>query len=330
MAGISSPQTGPRRRLEIFSGRGHPDLAEAIAKRLGIGLGDANLRDFPGGEIHCRFSESIRGSDVFIIQSHCPPINQTIFEMLIMIDAARRASARRIIAVCPYYGYSRQDRKSTGREPITAKLVADLLTAAGADRVVSVDLHSGQIQGFFDFPVDHLTAMPVLLEYLRAEGPSDLVIVSPDAGRVKVAERFSQQLGTDLAFVHKRRPPGSPHEVEAMEVIGNVDGKCCVVLDDMIDTSGTICAAAERLVEAGATDVWAMATHPVLSDPALERLDKSVISRVVVTDTLPLPTSGPLGKIEVLSIAPIIAKAIDAVYDDTSVSEIFGGHNVSP
>jgi len=330
MAALSSPQTGPRRRLEIFSGRGHRALAEAIASRLGLEIGEANLRDFPSGEIHCRFDASIRGSDVFIIQTHCPPVNQAIMEQLIMIEAARRASARRIIAVCPYYGYSRQDRKSTGREPITGKLVDDLLTAAGADRVVSVDLHSGQIQGFFNFPVDHLTAMPVLLDYLRAEGPDDLVIVSPDAGRVKVAERFSQQLGTDLAFVHKRRPPGHTHEVEAMEVIGNVAGKCCVVLDDMIDTAGTICAAADRLVEAGATDVWAMATHPVLSPPALERLEKSVISKVVVTDTLPLPSNGALAKIEVLSIAQIIADAIDAVYEDTSVSEIFGGQNVSP
>jgi ribose-phosphate pyrophosphokinase len=330
MARLNSPQTGPRRRLEIFSGRGHRALAEAIAGRLGLELGEANLRDFPVGEIHCRFDESIRGSDVFIIQTHCPPINKSIMEQLIMIDAARRASSRRIIAVCPYYGYSRQDRKSSGREPITAKLVADLLTAAGADRVMSVDLHSGQIQGFFNFPVDHLTAMPVLLEYLRGTGSTDLVVVSPDAGRVKVAERFSQQLGTHLAFVHKRRPPGHTHEVEAMEVIGNVAGKTCVVIDDMIDTAGTICAAAERLIEAGAVDVWAMATHGVLSAPALERLDKSIISRVVVTDTLPLPSSGPLDKIEVLSVARIIADALEAVYEDTSVSEIFGGQNVSP
>jgi ribose-phosphate pyrophosphokinase len=330
MAAVGAPDPGPRRRLEIFTGRSHPVLADAIARRLGLELGDANLRDFSAGEIHCRYDASIRGSDVFIIQTHCPPINTSIMEQLIMIDAARRASARRIIAVCPYYGYSRQDRKSTGREPITAKLVADLLTAAGADRVVSVDLHSGQIQGFFDFPVDHLTAMPVLLNYLQAEAPSDVVIVSPDAGRVKVAERFSQQIGSDLAFVHKRRPPGHSQEVEAMEVIGNVAGKCCVVLDDMIDTAGTICAAADRLVEAGAIDVWAMATHPVLSGPALDRLETSVITRVVVTDTLPLPPTGPVGKIEVLSIAPIVADAIDAVYEDTSVSEIFGGQNVSP
>ena len=330
MASLSSPDVGPRRRLELFSGRSHPELAQAIGSCLGIEIGEANLRDFPIGEIHCRYDSSIRGSDVFIIQTHCPPVNQSIMEQLIMIDAARRASARRIIAVVPYYGYSRQDRKATGREPITAKLVADLLTAAGADRVVSVDLHSGQIQGFFDFPVDHLTAMPVLLDYLRESASHDLVVVSPDAGRVKVAERFSQQLGTDLAFVHKRRPPGQRDEVEALEVIGNVDGRHCVVIDDMIDTAGTICAAAERLAEAGATDIWAMATHPILSDPALDRLKASVISRVIVTDTVPLPEGRRIDKIEVLSIASIIADAIEAVYDDTSVSEIFGGQNLAP
>ena len=319
----------PRRRLELFSGRSHPELAEAIAFELGETLGAANLRDFPVGEIHCRFDESIRGSDVFIIQTHCPSVNDSIMEQLIMIDAAKRASARRITAVVPYYGYSRQDRKSTGREPITAKLVADLLTRAGATRVISVDLHSGQIQGFFDCPVDHLTGAPVLLEYLRAQNVPDMVIVSPDAGRVKVAERFSQQLGADLAFVHKRRPPGSPDAVEALEVIGDVAGRTAVVIDDMIDTAGTICAAANRLVEAGAIDVWAMATHPLLSDPALERLEAAPISRVIVTDTLPLPPERRVPKIEVLSVARIIADAIDAVFEDTSVSEIFGGQNLS-
>jgi ribose-phosphate pyrophosphokinase len=329
VAPVTTPDAGPRRRLELFSGRSHPELAEAIAGCLDLKIGEANLRDFPVGEIHCRYDTSIRGSDVFIIQTHCPPVNTAIMEQLIMIDAARRASARRIVAVIPYYGYSRQDRKATGREPITAKLVADLLTAAGADRVVSVDLHSGQIQGFFDFPVDHLTAMPVLLDYLRAHGSDDLVVVSPDAGRVKVAERFSQQLGIDLAFVHKRRPPGHSEEVEALEVIGNVAGRRCVVIDDMIDTASTICAAAERLVAEGATDVWAMATHPVLSDPALDRLKASVISRVIVTDTLPLPEGRRIDKVEVLSIAAIIADAIEAVYEDTSVSEIFGGQNLA-
>lgn len=319
----------PRRRLELFSGRSHPALAEAIAAELGETLGVANLRDFPVGEIHCRFDESIRGSDLFIIQTHCPSVNDSIMEQLIMIDAAKRASARRITAVVPYYGYSRQDRKSTGREPITAKLVADLLTRAGATRVISVDLHSGQIQGFFDCPVDHLTGAPVLLDYLREQKVPGMVIVSPDAGRVKVAERFSQQLGADLAFVHKRRPPGATDAVEALEVIGDVNGRCAVVIDDMIDTAGTICAAAERLVEAGATDVWAMATHPLLSDPALERLQAAPISRVIVTDTLPLPPERRIPKIEVLSVARIIADAIDAVFEDTSVSEIFGGQNLS-
>jgi ribose-phosphate pyrophosphokinase len=319
----------PHRRLELFSGRSHPGLADAIARELNTELGAANLRDFPVGEIHCRFDESIRGSDVFIIQTHCPPVNDSIMEQLIMIDAAKRASARRIIAVCPYYGYSRQDRKSTGREPITAKLIADLLSRAGATRVISVDLHSGQIQGFFDCPVDHLTASPVLLDYLRDQKVPDMVVVSPDAGRVKVAERFSQQLGADLAFVHKRRPPGAADSVEALEVIGDVEGRVAVVIDDMIDTAGTICAAAERLIEAGAVDVWAMATHPLLSDPALKRLEAAPISRVIVTDTLPLPPERRIPKIKVLSIAGIIADAIDAVFEDTSVSEIFGGQNLS-
>jgi ribose-phosphate pyrophosphokinase len=319
----------PHRRLELFAGRSHPGLANAIARELNTELGAANLRDFPVGEIHCRFDESIRGSDVFIIQTHCPPVNDSIMEQLIMIDAAKRASARRIIAVCPYYGYSRQDRKSTGREPITAKLIADLLSRAGATRVISVDLHSGQIQGFFDCPVDHLTGAPVLLDYLREQKVPGMVVVSPDAGRVKVAERFSQQLGADLAFVHKRRPPGASDSVEALEVIGDVEGRVAVVIDDMIDTAGTICAAAERLMEAGAVDVWAMATHPLLSDPALERLEKAPISRVIVTDTLPLPTDRRIPKLQVLSIAGIIADAIDAVFEDTSVSEIFGGQNLS-
>ena len=319
----------PHRRLELFSGRSHPEVAQEIAKCLGIELGEANLTEFADGQIHCRYDSSIRGSDVFVIQAHSHPVNDSIMEQLIMIDAAKRASANEIIAVCPYYGYSRQDRKSAGREPITAKLLADLLTAAGATRVVSIDLHSGQIQGFFDFPVDHLTAAPVLMDYLRAYDPEELVVVSPDAGRVKVAERFAQQLGSDLAFIHKRRPPGQVNAVEALEVIGSVEGRRCVVIDDMIDTAGTVCAAVYRLVEEGATDVWAMATHPVLSDPALERLAAAPISRVVVTNTLPLPPNRRIDKIEVLSVAPIIADAIDAVFKDSSVSEIFGGQNLS-
>jgi len=319
----------PSKRLELFSGRSHPELAQEIAKCLGIELGEANLREFADGEVHCRFDASIRGADVFVIQTHSAPVNDSLMEQLIMIDAAKRASANSITAVVPYYGYSRQDRKAAGREPITAKLVADLLTVAGAERVVSVDLHSGQIQGFFDFPVDHLTASPVLVEYLSHHDPRDMVVVAPDAGRVKVAERFSQLLGVDLAFVNKRRPAGSMNTVEALGVIGDVSGKRCVVIDDIIDTAGTICAAADRLMEQGATEVWAMATHAVLSDPALERLEASPISRVVLTNTLPLPDHRRIDKFEVLSIAQIVADAVEAVFEDTSVSEIFDGQNLS-
>jgi ribose-phosphate pyrophosphokinase len=318
-----------RRRLVLFSGRSHPELAGEIAEHLGVSLGGANLREFADGEIHGRYSDSIRGADVFIIQTHARPVNDSIMEQLIMVDAAKRASARRITAVCPYYGYARQDRKASGREPITAKLVADLLSVAGVSRVMSVDLHSGQVQGFFDFPVDHLVAWPVLIGYLTEHAGKDVVIVSPDAGRVRVAERFSQQLGTDLAFVHKRRPPGQANVVEALEVIGNVAGRRCVIVDDMIDTAGTMCAAAQRLIEEGATEVWAMATHAVLSPPASERLAAAPISRVIVTNTLPLSPSQRIDKLEVLSIAEVIASAIDAVFEDSSVSKLFGGQNLS-
>ena len=318
-----------RKKLELFTGRAHPELARDIAAKLGVQLGEVVLREFADGEIHCRYASSIRGADVFIVQTHCSPVNDSLMEQLIMIDAAKRASAKRITAVCPYYGYARQDRKATGREPITAKLVADLLSVAGVDRMVSVDLHSGQIQGFFDTPVDHLTATPVLVDYLRKVDPSNLVIVSPDAGRIRVAERFSQLLGVDLAFAAKRRPRGSMNKVETLNVVGNVAGRHCIVIDDIIDTAGTICSAADKLVEQGAVEVWAMATHGLFSEPALDRLKASPFSRVVVTDTLPLPEERRIDKIEVLSVAPLIADAIDAVFEDTSVSEIFGGHNLS-
>jgi len=316
----------PTKRLELYSGRAHPSLAEAIAAHLGVELGEPNLRQFPNGEIHCRFNESVRGADVFIIQTHSGPVNDSIMEQCIMIDAAKRASAKRITAVCPYYGYSRQDRKAEGREPITAKLVSDLLHAAGANRVISVDLHSGQIQGFFDGPVDHLTAMPVLADYLAGYEPESMVIVAPDAGRVKVAERFAQRLGADLAIVHKKRSWGV---VEAREVIGDVVGRRCVLIDDMIDTAGTIVAAAEILASRGAGEVWAMATHAVLSDPAVDRLKNSSIARVVVTDTLPVPPEKQIDKLEVLSVADLIGDALDAVFEDASVSDIFGGDNQS-
>ncbi len=319
----------PRRRLELVSGRSHPALAHEIAGHLGVELGGANLREFANGEIHCRYEGSLRGSDIFIVQTHAGPVNDSIMEQLIMIDAAKRASAKRITAVCPYYGYSRQDRKATGREPITAKLVADMFQVAGADRVVSVDLHSGQIQGFFDIPFDHLIATPVLVEELHRLGTSDLVIVAPDAGRVRVAERFSQHLGADLAFVHKRRPRGTHNQVEALNVVGEVEGRHCVLIDDMIDTAGTICAAAELLAERGAADISAMATHGVLSDPAIQRLEKSPLSQVVVTNTLPISEERRIEKLKVLSVAKLIADAIDAVFEDTSVSEIFGGDNLT-
>jgi ribose-phosphate pyrophosphokinase len=318
-----------KKKLLLYSGGAHPELAAEIAEHLEVDLGDANLRTFANGEMHCRFNESVRGADVFIIQTHSGPVNDAIMQQLIMLDAAKRASAKRITAVCPYYGYSRQDRKAEGREPITAKLVADMLTQAGADRMVSVDLHSGQIQGFFDKPVDHLIAMPVLVDYLHEHAGSDVVVVSPDAGRVKVAERFSQQLGADLAFVNKTRPKGVANTVEARDVIGNVEGRRCVIIDDMVDTAGTIVAAADILIEHGATEVWAMATHGVLSDPATDRLKNSRISRVVLTNTLPLPPEKAIDKIEVLSVARIIADAIDAVFEDTSVSDFFGGNNQS-
>ncbi len=319
----------PKKRLQLFAGRSHPGLARDIAAHLGVELGEANLSQFANGEIHCRFGESIRGSDAFIIQTHCGPVNDSIMEQLIMIDAAKRASAKRITAVCPFYGYSRQDRKAAGREPITAKLVANMFMRAGVDRVVSVDLHSGQIQGFFDVPVDHLTAMPVLTDWVSTNLGDEVVIVSPDAGRVKVAERFAQHVHADLAIVHKRRMRDSANNVEALQVVGDVAGRECVLVDDMIDTAGTVCAAADQLLAHGASEVYAMATHGVLSDPAIDRLKNSRISKVVVTDTLPLDDDRRIDKIEVLSVAGIIADAIDAVFEDLSVSDIFGGDNLS-
>jgi ribose-phosphate pyrophosphokinase len=323
-----------KKRLALYSGRTHLALAEEIADHLDVELGEPNIVEFANGEIRPRFGESVRGTDVFVIQSHASAdghsINDSIMEQLTMVDAAYRASAKRITAVCPYYGYARQDRKAEGREPITARLIADLFKAAGAKRMVSVDLHSGQIQGFFDGPVDHLTAMPVLEDYLRAHAPDDLVIVSPDAGRIKVAERFAQHLsdrGAELAFIYKARPKGVANVAVAKEVIGEVAGRHCIITDDMIDTGGTMVSAAEALLDRGATEVWAMATHAVLSGPAVDRVKNSPITRLVVTNTLPLPPEKQIDKIEVLSVAKIIAVALDAVFEDTSVSEIFGGEN---
>ncbi len=324
----------PTRKLHLLSGRTHPALAAQIAANLGVELGDANLVDFADGEVRTRFSQSVRGADVFIIQSHGRTpgrsVNDSLVEQWIMIDAAKRASAKRITAVCPYYGYSRQDRKSKGREPITARMVSDFFATAGADRIISVELHSGQIQGFFDGPVDHLTAVPLLTEYLREHAPSgDFVMVAPDTGRTKVAEQAARHAGerVDVAAVYKRRPKDAVNQVETLGVMGDVDGRMCVLIDDMIDTAGTICAAADILLDKGATEVWAMATHAVLSDPATDRLKNSAIARVVVTDTLPLPPEKQIDKIEVVSVARIFGDAIAAVFGDGSVSQIFGGEN---
>jgi len=323
-----SVETVTKKRLQLFSGRTNLALAEEVASHLGVELGDPELVDFPNSEVRCRFSESIRGADVFIMQSHAAPTNHSIMEQLLMIDAAKRASAKRITAVCPYYGYGRQDRKSAGREPISARLVADMLKVAGADRVLSVDLHSGQIQGFFDGPFDHLTAATVLESYLRQHAPADMVIVSPDTGRTKVMEKFASHLNAGTAVVDKRRDPLTG-EVTTRGVLGDVDGLMCVVVDDEISTAGTICQAADQVLKAGATEVWALATHGVLSDPAIDRLKNSLISRVVVTNTVPIPSEKQFDKLEVVSVAGVIADAIGAVFEDTSISEIFGGENQS-
>ncbi len=321
------------KKLYVVAGRATTHLAADICHELGVSLGQTNVDEFANGEIHVRYGESIRGADVFIIQSHTSwngsSINDAVMEHLILVDAAKRASAKRITVVAPFYGYARQDRKASGREPITARLLADLFRRAGANRLVSVDLHSGQIQGFFDGPVDHLTAMPVLIDHLSEIDADDMVIVSPDAGRVKVAERYTSLLNADLAIVHKRRAKDQKNMVAAKEIVGEVDGRTCVLIDDMIDTGGTIVAAAELLVQQGAKRVIVATTHGVFSGPAIDRLKNAAIESVVCTDTLPLPSEKQIDKIKVLSVAPIIARAISAVFEDTSVSEIFGGNNLA-
>src|SRR5688572_14405031 len=320
-----------KKRLHLLAGRSNLALAEEIADGLGVELGHPNLVDFANGGSYSRLGENVRGADVFVIQTHgatdTMSVNDSIMEQLIIIDAARRASAKRITAVIPNYGYARQDRKAENREPITAKLVANMFAAVGTNRLMSVDLHSGQIQGFFDGPVDHLTAMPVLVDYIRANLPDDLVVVSPDAGRVKVAERYTNVLDADLAIVHKRRVKGVKNAVEAHEIVGAVEGRTCVIIDDMIDTGSSLCAAADRLKEQGAEQIYALATHGLLSGPAIDRIKNSAITKVVVTNTLQLPSEKQIDKIEQLSIAKVLAETIDAVFEDKSVGEIFGGAN---
>jgi ribose-phosphate pyrophosphokinase len=321
-----------RKRMMVYSGTAHPRLAEEIAENLGIRLSEAKISRFASGEIYVRFMESARGSDAFVVQTHATPINESIMEQLIMIDALKRASAKRITAVVPFYGYSRQDKKSLAREPISARLVADLLSAAGANRVVSVDLHSGQIQGFFDFPFDHLTALPLLAEYLEREieVTGDLVVVAPDAGRVKTAERLREYLHADLAFLYKRRSRHQAHKIDRIAVVGEVGDRPCVLVDDIIDTAGTMVEGAKALAGEGASEIYAVATHAVLSGKAVQTIAESPIKEIVVTNTMPVSDEKiqVLGdRLIVLSIAPIIASALRAVFEDESVSEIFRGEN---
>ena len=315
----------PIRKLAVVTGRAYPELSEAVAKCLGLDILPTTAYDFANGEMYVRFTQPVRGADVFVIQSHTDPINKWIMEQLIMIDALKRASARSITAVCPMLGYSRQDKKHRGREPISCRLVFDLLKTAGADRIMSVDLHAAQSQGFFDGPVDHLIAMPVLVDYVRDRlDMSNIAVVSPDAGRIKVAEQWAQRLGgCPLAFVHKTRDITRPNHAVANRVVGDVKDKDCVLVDDLIDTAGTIASACQVLKDAGARSITVAATHGVLSGPAVERLKNCGAREIVLTDTVPIPVEKRWEGLTVLSIAPLLASAIKAVFSDGSVAELF-------
>jgi len=316
-----------RKTLALFSGRCNRALADEVAAELGVQLGHVEIRTYADGEIYCRFEESVRGSDAFLIESMGPPINDHLMEQLIMVDALRRASAKRITAVTPYYPYARQDKKSLSREPITARLVANMFETAGIDRLVAVDLHAGQIQGFHTSPLDHLTALPLLADYVGRHVDGDLTIVSPDSGRVRMAEKYGQRLQAPIAFLHKKRSRERAHAVEMLEVVGEVEGRTCVIVDDMIATGGTISAAAERLRDRGAAAIWAVATHGLFSGNAVDILTGAPIERVVVTNTLPIDEGHRFEKLTVLSVASVIAHAIKAIFEDGSVSEISGGLN---
>ncbi|AEE47168.1 ribose-phosphate diphosphokinase [Cellulomonas fimi] len=326
MTGIVS--NDGEKRLVLVSGRAHPELASDVAEHLGIEMVPTTAYDFANGEIYTRFGESVRGSDAFVLQSHARPINQWIMEQLLMVDALKRASAKTITVVAPFYGYARQDKKHRGREPISARLLADLFKTAGADRLMSVDLHTAQIQGFFDGPVDHLWAMPTLIDYVRTRvDTSNVTVVSPDAGRIRVAEQWAAKLGGGpLAFVHKTRDIRTANKSVANRVVGEVEGRSCVLVDDLIDTGGTIAGAVRVVLEAGAKDVIVAATHGVLSPPAAERLQESGAREVIVTDTLPIEEENRFDKLTVLSIAPLIARAIREVFDDGSVTSLFDGN----
>lgn len=323
-----------RKRMMIFSGSSYPELAQEVANELGMRVGDVKLSRFANGELYARFAESVRGSDVFVMQSHVSvpggmSVNDFIIEQLIMLDALKRASAKRTVAVIPYYGYARSDKKALAREAIAARMVADMYESVGVDRIMSVDLHTGQIQGFFHNPFDHLTAMPLLEQWIeRNTDPESRVIVSPDAGRVRLTEKFASHIGAPIAIMHKRRNPSNHNVAETLDVIGDVEGRTAILVDDMIDTAGTICGAADLLKQRGASRVLACATHPIFSDPAVQRLKDSAIEQVVVTNTIPIPPERRFDKLLVLSIAPVIASALRAVFEDESVSELFRGENV--
>jgi ribose-phosphate pyrophosphokinase len=320
-------ERGPQKRLMLFSGRSNPELAERIADKLGVTLGEVELKTFANGETYVRYDDSIRGSDAFIIQSGNPPVNDHLVELLIMIQAAKLASAKRITAVVPWYPYSRQDKKSRPREPITARLVADFLEAAGVDRVLTMDLHAGQIQGFFNVPVDHMTALPLFATFYRDKGlyGDKVVAVSPDPGRAKMARRFGQMLEADLAIMNKVRPEHDTAEVS--EVIGDVQGKVAIMSDDIIVTGGTLIAGAEALKEAGATEVYACATHGLFPGNAFEKISGSVLAEVAVTDTVPIDKLNQPDKINVISVSKLLAETILNVFADDSVSAIFAGEN---
>jgi ribose-phosphate pyrophosphokinase len=321
---MSGLEIQSRKNLMLFTGRAYPELAAEVGVELGVAPVPTAAYEFANGEIFVRFEESVRGCDAFVLQCHATPINTWIMEQLLMVDALKRASAKRITVVMPFYPYARQDKKHRGREPISARLIADLFQTAGADRLMSVDLHTAQIQGFFDGPVDHLFALPLLADHVQQKwGSQDLVVVSPDAGRVRVAERWTDRLGCGLAIIHKRRDPNVANKVMSAEVGGDVRGRVCVLVDDMIDTAGTICAAADALFAHGAEDVIVTATHGVLSGPAADRLKNSKVSEFVFTNTLPTPGELELDKITVLSIAPTIASAVREVFEDGSVTSLF-------
>jgi len=313
------------KNLMVFSGRANTELAKAVAEGLGTQLVPMQAYDFANSETYVRYDESVRGCDAFVIQSHTAPVNQWIMEQLIMVDALKRASAKRITVVAPFYGYARQDKKSRGREPISARLVADMFKTAGANRLMAVDLHTDQIQGFFDGPVDHLQALPVITDYVAKKyGDENLAVVSPDAGRIKVAEAWSKRLnGAPLAFIHKTRDVTRPNQSVANRVVGSVEGRTCLLVDDMIDSGGTICHAADALMNAGAVSVVIASTHAIFSDPAVERLANSVAREVIVTDTLPITDEKKFDKLTVLSIAPLLSQAIREVFEDGSVTSMF-------